>query len=207
MSAALQHSPVPTARAAVLELTSEMSLRARNRLAFADLSEGLRMWRLSWILGWLDIRLRYRGSLLGPFWLTLSTSVMVASLGFLYSTLFQMNLTEYLPFLALSLVLWNFTQTLVSDACGCFTQYRGHHPLHPDALFSLCDQNRGAERPGAGAQHRGDRGRVRDLRCLAGLDGDAGGSGDRALARRLRRGIVAARRILRPVSRHPAHCR
>lgn len=83
------------------------------------------MWRLSWILGWLDIRLRYRGSLLGPFWLTLSTSVMVASLGFLYSTLFQMNLTEYLPFLALSLVLWNFTQTLVSDACGCFTQYEG----------------------------------------------------------------------------------
>ena len=91
MSAALQHSPVPTARAAVLELTSEMSLRARNRLAFADLSEGLRMWRLSWTLGWLDIRLRYRGSMLGPFWLTLSTGVMVASLGFFYANCSRWN--------------------------------------------------------------------------------------------------------------------
>ena len=46
--------------------------------------------------------------MLGPFWLTLSTAVMVASLGLLYATLFRMNLHEYLPFLALSQVLWGF---------------------------------------------------------------------------------------------------
>ncbi|MBV8397689.1 MAG: ABC transporter permease [Acetobacteraceae bacterium] len=102
-----------------------MSLRARNSLAVTDVAEGARMWRLSCILGWLDIRLRYRGSLLGPFWLTLSTAVMIGALGVLYSELFKMEIHDYLPFLALSLLLWGFISTLVGDACNCFTQYEG----------------------------------------------------------------------------------
>ncbi len=90
-----------------------------------DLVDGAALWRLALTLGWLDIRLRYRGSVLGPLWLTLSTAVMVAALGLLYSTLFRMNLHEYLPFLALSLVLWNFVAALVGDACVAFTQAEG----------------------------------------------------------------------------------
>ncbi len=81
----------------------------------------MRLWRLSWTLGWLDIKLRYRGSLLGPFWLTLSTGVMVGCLGVLYSTLFLIDLKTYLPFLALSQVLWMFIGSIVSDGCVCFT--------------------------------------------------------------------------------------
>jgi lipopolysaccharide transport system permease protein len=106
----------------VLELFSGMSLAARNKSAVTDVRNGLRLWRLAWSLGWLDIRLRYRGSMLGPFWLTISTGVMVGSLGFLYSALFHMSLREYLPFLALSQVLWGFLATLVSEACTAFTE-------------------------------------------------------------------------------------
>ena len=83
------------------------------------------MWRLGLTLGWLDIRLRYRGSLLGPFWLTLSTAIMVGSLGFLYATLFHMDLHEYLPFIALSQVLWGFIGGMIGDGCTCFTQAEG----------------------------------------------------------------------------------
>jgi lipopolysaccharide transport system permease protein len=102
-----------------------MSLSAGNRLAMRDIADGLRLWHLAWTLGWLDIRLRYRGSILGPFWLTLSTAVMVGSLGVLYSTLFQTDIHEYLPFLALSQVLWAFLNSLVTEACTCFTQAEG----------------------------------------------------------------------------------
>ena len=83
------------------------------------------MWRLGVTLGWLDIRLRYRGSMLGPFWLTISTAVMVGSLGVLYATLFHMNLREYLPFIALSQVLWGFISGMIGDGCTCFTQAEG----------------------------------------------------------------------------------
>jgi len=104
---------------------ARLPLLGRHRLAIADFGEAVRLRRLCWILGWLDIKGRYRGSLLGPLWLTFSTAVMVASLGLLYSTLFRMNLHDYLPFLALSLVLWNFVQSLVAEACACFTTEEG----------------------------------------------------------------------------------
>jgi lipopolysaccharide transport system permease protein len=76
-------------------------------------------------LGWLDIRLRYRGSMLGPLWLTISTGVMVAALGVLYSTLFKMDVSDYLPFLALSQVLWGFLAALVSESCTTYTDAEG----------------------------------------------------------------------------------
>jgi lipopolysaccharide transport system permease protein len=111
----------PVARARPLELHGDMSVAGRHRQALSDVREGLRLWPLAWALGWLDIRLRYRGSILGPFWLTLSTAIMVGALGFLYSALFHTDIHDYLPFLALSQVLWSFLSTLVGDACTCFT--------------------------------------------------------------------------------------
>jgi lipopolysaccharide transport system permease protein len=119
-----------------------MSMTARNRLAARDVVDGLRLWPLARTLGWLDIRLRYRGSVLGPFWLTLSTAVMVASLGVLYSVLFHTDVHEYLPFLALSQVLWAFLNSLVGDGCTAFTQAEGmirsvRMPLFLHALQTL----------------------------------------------------------------------
>jgi len=99
-----------------------MSTATRNRLAMRDLLDGIRLWPLAWTLAWLDIRLRYRGSVLGPFWLTLSTAVMVGTLGLLYSTLFHVDVQEYLPYLALSQVLWFFLSTVVNESCSAFTQ-------------------------------------------------------------------------------------
>ena len=105
---------------AVLDFGSDATWRTRHRLAWQDLSDAVRLWRLSWTLAWLDIKLRYRGSLLGPFWLTMSTAVMVGAMGGIYSTLFHMRLAEYLPFLALSLVLWGFIGSLVGEGCSAF---------------------------------------------------------------------------------------
>ncbi len=112
----------PLARTAVLEFEADMSTAGRHRLAIEDLRGGLRLWRLAWSLGWLDTRLRYRGSMLGPLWLTISTGVMVGALGFLYSALFGMEIRDYLPFLSLSLVLWAFLSSIVSESCTTFTE-------------------------------------------------------------------------------------
>jgi lipopolysaccharide transport system permease protein len=113
------------APATELNLRADMTFATRNRWAMADIGAGARLWRLAWALGWLDIRLRYRGSMLGPFWLTISTGVMVAALGVLYSTLFKINVRDYLPFLALSQVLWGFLAAIVSEACTVFTDAEG----------------------------------------------------------------------------------
>ena len=124
MSSALQ-TRSGAANAFTLEFRPGDVRRQQTALAWQDIRDGLRMWRLGVTLGWLDIRLRYRGSVLGPFWLTISTAVMVGSLGVLYATLFHMNLREYLPFIALSQVLWGFISGMIGDGCTCFTQAEG----------------------------------------------------------------------------------
>ncbi len=121
---AMQTASMPPP-AAELELRSDLTWGARQGQAAGDVVGAGRLWRLAAALGWFDIRLRYRGSMLGPFWLTLSTAVMVAALGVLYSALFKMQLHDYLPYLALSLVLWNGLGALVGDACTCFTGGEG----------------------------------------------------------------------------------
>src|ERR1700744_1937502 len=127
------------AAASELNLQADMTVATRNWWAWKDLRDGARLWRLAWALGWLDIRLRYRGSMLGPFWLTLSTGIMVAALGILYSTLFKLDLATYLPFLALSQVLWGFLASLVSEACTTFTDAEGviRSVRMPFFVFSL----------------------------------------------------------------------
>jgi lipopolysaccharide transport system permease protein len=57
----------------------------RRERALEDLGGALSRWRLAWALARSDIMHRYRGSVLGPFWLTLSTGIMLGSLGILYT--------------------------------------------------------------------------------------------------------------------------
>src|SRR5579871_3736448 len=118
-----QALPVPPG--AVMDIGAEDRRDARWRHAAGDLRGGFALWRLGVTLGWLDIKLRYRGSVLGPFWLTLSTAVMVAAMGGIYAGLFKMDLHEYLPFLVLSIVLWGFLGALVGDASVGYTASEG----------------------------------------------------------------------------------
>lgn len=81
----------------------------------ADLRASLRVWPLWSLLGWLDIRHRYARSVLGPFWLTISTGVLVATLGVVYGSLFGQELADYLPMVAIGLVLWNMFSAVVNE--------------------------------------------------------------------------------------------
>jgi lipopolysaccharide transport system permease protein len=117
--------PVDADQGYAVDLRHGLGFRARNAMAVHDMARGFRLWRLALMLSWLDIRLRYRGSVLGPLWLTLSTAVMVGALGFVYAYLFKTPIRSYLPFLALSLTLWNFLSSIVSDGSTVFTQAEG----------------------------------------------------------------------------------
>jgi ABC-2 type transport system permease protein/lipopolysaccharide transport system permease protein len=93
----------------------------RARLARRDLAEGLRRSWMWWALALQDIRLRYRGSALGPLWLTISTLVMVVAMGFIYARLFQTDTRSYMPYLTVGLIVWQLISTLITDGCQTFT--------------------------------------------------------------------------------------
>ena len=93
--------------------------------ALSDIVQGARAVQLWMPLGWQDIRLRYRRSKLGPFWLTISMGMLVGLLGTLYGMLFKADITRYLPYLALGFIFWTMISGLISDACGIFVSAQG----------------------------------------------------------------------------------
>lgn len=88
--------------------------------AISDLRRSLLSWRLWTLLGWLEIRQRYARSRVGPFWLTISMGVIIASIGMVYGTLFGQKLSEYLPYLAISLVMWGMFTSTVQEGSNAF---------------------------------------------------------------------------------------
>jgi lipopolysaccharide transport system permease protein len=95
-------------------------------LAARDVAQGLSGVHIWAMLGWFEIRQRYRRSMLGPFWLTLSTGVLIAAMGPLYGRLFNRDISEYLPFLAVGFVVWLFLAGIINDACTVFIQAEGY---------------------------------------------------------------------------------
>jgi ABC-type polysaccharide/polyol phosphate export permease len=71
-------------------------------------------------LGWHDIRQRYRRSVIGPFWFTLSTFIMIGVLGFLYSELLNQDIVTYLPYLGIGMVLWQYLSTSIIEGANGF---------------------------------------------------------------------------------------
>ena len=88
--------------------------------AIADLIEGLKMWELWSTLGWHDIRQRYRRSVIGPFWLTLSMGVMIGGLAYLYAGLFHQDIQTYLPYVATGMIVFSLISTLASEGASIF---------------------------------------------------------------------------------------
>ena len=76
--------------------------------AIADLRRGWEQRALWGHLGWQDIRQRYRRSVLGPVWITISMAVTAVALGILYSGLFDIPLERLLPHVLVGFVVWGF---------------------------------------------------------------------------------------------------
>src|ERR1700738_627482 len=90
-----------------------------------DLCAGLANGRLWSMLGWNDIHQRYRRSALGPFWITISMAIFIVLLGFIYSKLFHQELAEFLPYIAMGLIVWGFISGTTTEACGVFIENAG----------------------------------------------------------------------------------
>lgn len=89
--------------------------------AITDIAEALRRYTLIGTLGWQDVRQRYRRSAVGPFWLTISMGIMIATIGVVFGTIFKSPVEEFLPFLSAGLILWGFISAVITEGCTSFT--------------------------------------------------------------------------------------
>jgi len=69
-----------------------------------------------------DVRARYKRSVLGPLWLTLGTAGGSAGLGFIWSELFHVEATTFVPTLTAGLILWQFISGTITEASVLFSR-------------------------------------------------------------------------------------
>lgn len=95
------------------------------RRAFGDLAAGFRQSELWLLLGWQDIKQRYRRSLLGPLWITIATAVTAVAMGLLYSQLFGNEIDTFLPYVMLGFIFWGFISGSILEGAELFTTNEG----------------------------------------------------------------------------------
>jgi ABC-type polysaccharide/polyol phosphate export permease len=67
-------------------------------------------------LAWFDTKVRYKKSYLGPFWYTISNFFGIVALSFIWAELMHENLRDFVPKLAVGLVLWQLISGVLTES-------------------------------------------------------------------------------------------
>ncbi len=113
-----------TGSVAAMTATAPPGVRSWQRAA-DDIVGGWRQRQLWGHLGWQDIRQRYRRSLLGPIWITISMAVTAVALGILYAGLFGNELAVQLPYILVGFIVWGFISGCIGEGSEVFIANEG----------------------------------------------------------------------------------
>jgi ABC-2 type transport system permease protein len=104
-----------------------------------DITEGFKQRHLWGHLGWQDIKQRYRRSVIGPLWITLSMAITAIGLGLLYSALFNAKIPTFLPYITVGFIVWNFILGCLTEGTETFIRNEGliKHLPAPLTVYAL----------------------------------------------------------------------
>lgn len=89
--------------------------------ALQDILRSFGVWRMAGVLAWNDIVMRYRRSLIGPFWITIQSSVWAFAIALVYGALFGQDMKSFLPHVAVGIILWTLLGNLIQDGTVAFS--------------------------------------------------------------------------------------
>jgi ABC-type polysaccharide/polyol phosphate export permease len=87
-----------------------------------------------WSLVKMDLRTRYRRSLLGMGWSLLHPIAMTAVLCLVFHKIFHVDVRDYGPFLLAGLATWNYLVASALQGCQCFFQGESYIRQYPAPL-------------------------------------------------------------------------
>ena len=90
-----------------------------------DIGGGLVKLRLVATIVGNEFATRYKGTLLGAFWLTATALMTVLGLGLIYSQVFQTDFRSFLPYVAIGMMVWGLISATVSEGTGVFSNAHG----------------------------------------------------------------------------------
>jgi ABC-type polysaccharide/polyol phosphate export permease len=100
-----------------ISAAADKDLRSLTTTAWKDLIGGVSKAELWGRIGWLEVKRRYRRTILGPFWGSSTLAVYTIAVGLVGSGLFKQNVHEYLPYLSSGMIVWTLISTIILEAC------------------------------------------------------------------------------------------
>lgn len=97
----------------------------KSKLAALDFTKAGKQYRVWLHLGLLEVKQRYRRSVLGPWWISISLLIFIVAMGVIFSRLFGQSLAEYIPFFTTGFLLWSFIANSINEATDLFKMNNG----------------------------------------------------------------------------------
>lgn len=91
-----------------------------------DVLRSARLWHIWTRLGFLDLRMRFRRSAVGPGWVFLNLSVLVMAIGFIYANLLGQDAHQFIPYLTAGLILWSYLTNSIVEGGNAFINCEGY---------------------------------------------------------------------------------
>lgn len=86
--------------------------------AIHDVISALYQWKFAWRLATHEIRSRYRRTVIGPFWNTLSMAIFVFSLGSVFSYVWHMDVATFIPYVTTGYIAWMPMAAMLGESSG-----------------------------------------------------------------------------------------
>lgn len=104
---------------------------------FDDFRKGASLWHAWANKARLDIVLRYRRTLLGPVWMVVTTGVLVACLALIAPAIFGHGDPNFIPYLTVGIITWNFIALSVTELGNTFLEHRNeiHSVRTPFSIY------------------------------------------------------------------------
>src|SRR5260370_31916722 len=90
--------------------------------AVRDLVAGAHRWRVWYVIGSAEMRRRFARARLGQLWIMLSSALSVSIMGFAWALLWKEPVHDILPFISISVTVWQFLAAVLNDAATAFPQ-------------------------------------------------------------------------------------
>ena len=92
-------------------------------ILFNDIRKSLKLNELIFNISKLDLSVRYKRSIIGPFWIILSNVLLISVLSYIFSFIGKDDDFNYTIYMGIGLILWNFISSTINDSSIIFIQH------------------------------------------------------------------------------------
>jgi len=108
-----------------LNLAQPAGRESNRTMAIKDVLQGFQKFRLWHYLAVTEMRRRYRRTIIGPFWASLSIGIFIACMGGVLAGLWNSDPKTFLPYFSAGYICWMLMSALISEGCTTFTANEG----------------------------------------------------------------------------------